>query len=108
MYGISHDARWREKAACSKEDPELFFPTGVNGYSEKIVDQAKAICRTCPVADECLSYAMDHDEDYGIWGGLTENQRRDLKRRAMRERRYRMYGNSSYKVEEYMRHRDRH
>ncbi|MBT1162860.1 WhiB family transcriptional regulator [Bifidobacterium sp. SO1] len=98
MTGIPHNAHWRDKAACAREDPELFFPTG-GLYQPDRVAKAKKICTSCPVVDECLSYAMDHNELFGIWGGLTEKQRVDLKRRAMHERRRRMYGDGSYRVD---------
>ena len=70
---------WRAKAACRDKDPELFFPVGNT--------EAKAVCRTCKVIDACLKCALDTNQDYGVWGGLSEDERRALKRRAMRARR---------------------
>lgn len=81
-------ADWRSKAACRRKNPELFFPIGTNGAAYQQIEDAKAVCRTCEVADCCLKYALDTNQDYGIWGGLSEHERRALKRRAMRPRRY--------------------
>ena len=71
---------WRAKAACRDKDPELFFPVGNTGAAYQQIEEAKAVCRTCKVIDACL-------KDYGVWGGLSEDERRALKRRAMRARR---------------------
>jgi WhiB family redox-sensing transcriptional regulator len=65
-------------ASCATEDPELFFPDGSNGRSAKIA-QAKEICATCPIAVQCLQYAVLNDED-GIWGGTTPSERKLLKK----------------------------
>lgn len=70
---------WRHRAACRNEDPELFFPIGTSGPALLQVEQAKAVCRRCPVSAECLTWAMDRPEEYGIWGGLTEGERRALR-----------------------------
>lgn len=78
---------WRTQAACRDKDPELFFPVGNTGAALKQIEEAKAVCRTCPVIDQCLKWALDTNQDSGIWGGLTEDERRALKRRAMRTRR---------------------
>lgn len=66
---------WRDDAICSQTDPEAFFPE--KGGSTK---EAKAICRGCPVRQECLDYAVLHEERFGIWGGFSERERRRLKR----------------------------
>jgi len=70
---------WRHRAACRDEDPELFFPIGTSGPALEQVEQAKAVCRRCPVAAECLTWALGRPEEYGIWGGLTEGERRALR-----------------------------
>ena len=67
---------WRERAACRGENPELFFPVGTSGPALQQIEQAKAICRSCPVARECLAAALENGEDAGIWGGLTAEERR--------------------------------
>jgi WhiB family transcriptional regulator, redox-sensing transcriptional regulator len=69
---------WQERALCAQTDPEAFFPE--KGGSTR---EAKRICTTCEVRAECLEYALEHDERFGIWGGLSERERRRLKRAAM-------------------------
>ena len=78
---------WRDRAACLDEDPELFFPIGNTGPALQQIEDAKAICRTCPVIDECLKFALENGQDAGVWGGLSEDERRALKRRTARARR---------------------
>ncbi|MET9449891.1 WhiB family transcriptional regulator [Streptomyces cinerochromogenes] len=73
---------WRDHAACRHEDPDLFFPIGTTGPAQVQSEQAKAVCRRCPVRDQCLEWAMDTDQSIGIWGGTTELERRTLRRRA--------------------------
>jgi|GEM_PF-70733 len=77
---------WRDTAACSEYDPELFFPVGNTGRALLQIEEAKAVCRRCPVMDQCLQWALESGEDYGIWGGLSETERRALKRRRARGR----------------------
>jgi WhiB family redox-sensing transcriptional regulator len=75
---------WRHRAACRDEDPELFFPIGTTGPSLLQVDEAKAVCQRCEAVDECLSWALSSDQDAGVWGGLSEDERRAVKRRRVR------------------------
>jgi WhiB family transcriptional regulator, redox-sensing transcriptional regulator len=75
---------WRHKAECRTEDPELFFPIGTSGPALAQIAEAKAVCRRCPVRRECLAWALASGQDAGIWGGLTEDERRALKRRNVR------------------------
>ncbi|HVW79322.1 MAG TPA: WhiB family transcriptional regulator [Mycobacteriales bacterium] len=75
---------WRHRAACRDEDPELFFPIGTTGPALLQVDQAKAVCRRCDAVDECLTWAIDSDQDAGVWGGLSEDERRAVRRNRMR------------------------
>jgi WhiB family redox-sensing transcriptional regulator len=75
---------WRHRAACRDEDPELFFPIGTTGPSLLQVDEAKAVCRRCDAVDECLTWALDTDQDAGVWGGLSEDERREARRRRVR------------------------
>ena len=72
------DEQWQERALCSQTDPEAFFPE--KGGSTR---EAKRICIGCEVRDECLEYALAHDERFGIWGGLSERERRRMKRSAV-------------------------
>ena len=68
---------WADKAKCLVAEPETFFPE--KGGSTR---EAKRICTGCPVKAECLEYALDNDERFGIWGGLSERERRKLRRMA--------------------------
>jgi WhiB family redox-sensing transcriptional regulator len=77
---------WRHEAACRDEDPELFFPIGNTGPALVQIEEAKAVCRRCPVIDECLRWALETGQDAGVWGGLSEDERRALKRRNARLR----------------------
>lgn len=71
--------RWMDLAACAQTDPEMFFPE--KGGTAR---DAKKVCRGCPVAGECLAYALRRDERWGIWGGLSERERRRLTPRDAR------------------------
>ncbi|WP_328903957.1 WhiB family transcriptional regulator [Streptomyces sp. NBC_00441] len=73
---------WRMHAACRDEDPDLFFPIGSTGPALVQAEEAKAVCRRCPVQEECLRWALENNQDAGVWGGLGENERRALKRRT--------------------------
>jgi WhiB family transcriptional regulator, redox-sensing transcriptional regulator len=68
-------ASWMDLASCAESDPEAWFPE--KGGS---VREAKAICMTCPVRANCLEYALDHREAFGIWGALSEHERRAVAR----------------------------
>lgn len=78
---------WRSKAACLSVDPELFFPIGNTGPAIAQAAEAKAVCRECAVQAICLQWALDNNQDSGVWGGMSEEERRSLKRRAARARR---------------------
>jgi WhiB family transcriptional regulator, redox-sensing transcriptional regulator len=77
---------WRHIAACRDEDPELFFPIGNTGPALLQIEEAKSVCRRCPVREECLQFALETGQDAGVWGGLSEDGRRALKRRNARAR----------------------
>ncbi|WP_417562212.1 WhiB family transcriptional regulator [Microbacterium sp.] len=68
---------WQADALCAQTDPEAFFPE--KGGSTR---DAKRVCASCEVRAQCLEYALQNDERFGIWGGLSERERRKLKRRA--------------------------
>ena len=68
---------WQQQALCAQTDPEAFFPE--KGGSTR---EAKRICIGCEVKGDCLEYALGQDERFGIWGGLSERERRRLKRAA--------------------------
>ena len=76
--GGEDEQEWQERALCAQTDPEAFFPE--KGGSTR---EAKQICNSCDVRSECLEYALGHDERFGIWGGLSERERRRLKRRVV-------------------------
>src|SRR3954447_7727565 len=78
---------WRNRAACLDKDPELFFPVGNTGPALLQIEEAKSVCRRCPVIDTCLQWALESGQDAGVWGGMSEDERRALKRRAARPRR---------------------
>ena len=78
---------WRNRAACLEADPELFFPTGNTGPALVQIEEAKAICGRCEVVEPCLTWAIEFGQDAGVWGGLSAEERRTLKRRAARARR---------------------
>ncbi len=77
---------WRHRAVCRDEDPELFFPIGNTGPALMQIEEAKAVCRRCNVVETCLQWALESGQDAGVWGGLSEDERRALKRRTARAR----------------------
>jgi WhiB family redox-sensing transcriptional regulator len=77
---------WTDRAACRDEDPELFFPISMTGPGRAQAEEAKAVCGRCPVRQECLEYALATGQESGIWGGLTEDERRALRRARGRSR----------------------
>jgi len=77
---------WRHEAACRDEDPELFFPIGNTGPALSQIDEAKIVCRRCPVVEPCLQWALESGQDAGVWGGLSGDERRALKRPTPRAR----------------------
>ena len=77
---------WRNTAAGRDEDPELHFPTGTSGPALLQIAEAKTVCRRCPVVSDCLAWALDNGVDFGVWGGMSEDERRALKRRNARTR----------------------
>jgi WhiB family transcriptional regulator, redox-sensing transcriptional regulator len=80
---------WRQKGNCNNKDPELFFPIGRGSLIDLQVEQAKELCEPCPVRSECLIFSLKTKdtwdgskryEEFGIWGGFDEDQRRGLRR----------------------------
>jgi WhiB family redox-sensing transcriptional regulator len=72
---------WREHSACADLDTNIFFPIGVTGPAIPQIEAAKAICAQCPVRAECLEFAVTTNQEFGVWGGLTEDERRVVRRR---------------------------
>ena len=75
---LPEELAWQERALCAQTDPEAFFPE--KGGSTR---EAKRVCMACEVRAECLEYALAHDERFGIWGGLSERERRRVKKQAV-------------------------
>lgn len=73
-----NELQWQEHSLCAETDPEAFFPE--KGGSTR---EAKRVCLSCEVRVECLDYALANDERFGIWGGLSERERRRIKKRAV-------------------------
>jgi WhiB family transcriptional regulator, redox-sensing transcriptional regulator len=81
---------WRNEASCKNTDPDLFFPVGTTGPALEQIAAAKAVCCECAVRQRCLDFALTTNQDSGIWGGTSEEERRQIRRarrRAERERR---------------------
>jgi WhiB family transcriptional regulator, redox-sensing transcriptional regulator len=76
--GLPPELAWQERALCAQTDPEAFFPE--KGGSTR---EAKRVCMSCEVRAECLEYALAKDERFGIWGGLSERERRRVKKQAV-------------------------
>ena len=80
---FDHQA-WRRSAACRDIDLTLFFPVGSTGPAIHQIAAAKSVCRGCPVRLACLQYALETHQNDGVWGGLDEGERRELRRRRRR------------------------
>lgn len=78
---------WRADAACRSTDPDLFFPIGSTGLAVGHIASAKAVCATCPVQAPCLEFALETNQDSGVWGGTSEDERRALRRKRLSARR---------------------
>jgi WhiB family redox-sensing transcriptional regulator len=81
---MTTDMSWHDDAACLDVDPDLFFPVGPAGPGLDQIGQAKRICRSCPVRQRCLAWALGLGAVSGIWGGTTEDERRTLRGAAAR------------------------
>ena len=71
---------WREGAACRDTDPDLFFPIGTTGPAVEQIDSAKTVCTQCEAQADCLDFAIVTNQDSGVWGGTSEEERRVLRR----------------------------
>jgi WhiB family redox-sensing transcriptional regulator len=76
---------WRNQARCKDADPELFFAVGTAGPALLQIQEAKAVCGRCPVRERCLQWALEERQEYGVWGGTSEDERRALRRRMSRQ-----------------------
>ncbi len=84
MTATGSAANWRSAGACVSADPDLFFPISSAGLGERQIAEAKMICAGCQVRQECLDFALAHDQVYGIWGGTTPEDRQRERRRKRR------------------------
>jgi len=91
MESVQQDGQvggdWRSRGACLDVDPELFFPVGSTGAAAAQIEDAKRVCRRCVVVGVCLAWALGSREDFGVWGGLSEEERRAVLRREAQARR---------------------
>jgi WhiB family redox-sensing transcriptional regulator len=71
---------WRSRASCRDTSPELFFPIGTTGVALEQIAAAKRVCGACPVTTECLDFALATNQEAGVWGGYTEEERRRLRK----------------------------
>jgi WhiB family redox-sensing transcriptional regulator len=73
------DMSWRDQAACRNKEPDLFFPIGTSGPALTQLAEAKSVCHGCPVASKCLAWALETGQNSGVWGGMSEDERRQLR-----------------------------
>jgi WhiB family redox-sensing transcriptional regulator len=83
---------WVHHARCKNEDPELFFPVGTSGPAAGQIAAAKSVCHRCDVRMQCLEWALATGQDSGVWGGLSEEERRALRRARRRGETVRLVG----------------
>jgi WhiB family transcriptional regulator, redox-sensing transcriptional regulator len=77
---------WEARGACKHSDPELFFPVTARGPALRQLAKAKKVCERCPVRAQCLEYALQSGQSFGVWGGASEEERRLMRRRRLRGR----------------------
>ncbi len=77
---------WRINAACKDTDPALFFPVGTTGPAVTQIANAKEVCIGCLASSDCLQFAIATNQDTGVWGGTTEDERRGIRRRLRAKR----------------------
>ena len=78
------DLSWRTDASCRDSNPELFFPIGSTGGAEDQIAKARQVCLSCSAREACLKYALETNQDSGVWGASTAEYRRDLRRNFLR------------------------
>jgi WhiB family redox-sensing transcriptional regulator len=79
-----NDSNWRDQAKCLGSDPALFFPVGTTGEPQAQAHAAKRVCQACRVRQPCLDFALETNQDTGVWGGTTEDERRVMRRNWLR------------------------
>ncbi len=82
MSTTAAGSAWMNVGACREAEPELFFPVSSAGPALAQVAAAKAVCARCQVREDCLQYALETAQDHGVWGGLSEDERRSVRRAA--------------------------
>jgi WhiB family redox-sensing transcriptional regulator len=78
---------WRQHAACRDTDPDLFFPIGTTGPALEQIEAAKAVCKECEAQAQCLEFALATNQEAGVWGGTSEEERRKLRKAWLARRR---------------------
>jgi WhiB family redox-sensing transcriptional regulator len=78
---------WRKVSACRHTEPDLFFPVGTTGPAIEQIEAAKRVCRTCEAIEPCLEFALATNQESGIWGGTSEEERRKLRKAWLAARR---------------------
>jgi WhiB family redox-sensing transcriptional regulator len=78
---------WRQKASCRDTDPDLFFPVGTTGSAIDQIEAAKIVCRVCDAREECLEFALATNQEAGVWGATSEEERRKLRKAWLARRR---------------------
>ena len=86
---IIEEREWRLESACRDTDPDLFFPVGTTGLALDQIRAAKTICRKCSVRSDCLEYALVTNQESGVWGGTSEDERRKLRKAWLNRQRRR-------------------
>jgi WhiB family redox-sensing transcriptional regulator len=79
ITSAARDVRWDKTARCRYEDPELFFPIGISPTALQQAEEARAVCQSCPLVEACLEWALETREPFGVFGGMTADERRDLR-----------------------------
>ena len=74
------DGDWRQLASCRSTEPDLFFPIGTTGPAVDQIEAAKRVCRSCEVQEPCLDFALATNQESGVWGGTSEEERRKLRK----------------------------
>ena len=80
---------WRRLAACRSTEPDLFFPVGTTGPAVDQIEAAKRVCRSCEALEPCLDFALATNQESGVWGGTSEEERRKLRKAWLAARRSR-------------------
>lgn len=83
----ARSVEWASRGACRHSDPDLFFPIASTGPALAQIAKAKEVCARCEVRPDCLAYALETGQDCGIWGGMTEEERRARRQRDRRAQR---------------------